>query len=175
MLSNSVTFWDFQSGPSEGWLFPFSKEDSEATCPSGWGQKVKGESLIALFRGGGASDFLTAKVSKSRWQGIHVLPLCPFPQGCPSRSQERGQGMGPGNGHLGRRRESCEQPRTPLPVEKAPGVTGGWLPRPLGASRPCPCRGPAALTCPRLLQSSHLREVCPAPRTPRLAPRSRRS
>lgn len=117
------------------------------------------------------------KFPESRWQGIHVLPLSPFPQGCPSRSQERGPGNGSREWAPGAQEGSCKQPRTPLPVEEAPGGHRWLAPRPSGGSGPPPrpCRGPAALTCPRLLQSSHLRGSLPTPRTPRLAPRSRRS
>ena len=99
------------------------------------------------------------KFPESRWQGIHVLPLSPFPQGCPSRSQERGPGNGSREWAPGAQEGSCKLPRTPLPVEEAPGGHRWLAPRPSGGPGPPPrpYRGPAALTCPRLLQSSHLR------------------
>ena len=79
---------------------------------------------------------------ESRWQGIHVLPLSPFPQGCPSRSQERGPGNGSREWAPGTQEGSCQQPRTPRPVEEAPGGHRWLAPRPPGGSGspPRPCR-----------------------------------
>lgn len=133
---------------------------------SGW-TKVKGESLITLFR---ASDFLTAKVSRVPLARYPCAPLCPSP-GMPREAQERG----PGKRWAPGRRRAVNNPGHLCQWKRRPVVTAGWLPALGLGPPPRPCRGPAALTpalvCCRALTS---RGSLPAPRIPRLAPRSRR-